>query len=334
MEKSPEHKTIKAPDHKSTRIQEQEIAKTKEEAKTEDLKTKKLRLPKVLLPIVGIVITLVLLWLGMQMYERSKVPSGEGIKFPPKKVIAQIGQEALYGQDLNYELKIYFPETSKSPEPVPEEIKTKVLNQIIEKSLLLQAAADEDLITLNEKVFNKLDKAYRERNILLNSIESKANQKFVNWVKGEMISIWFHNIYEPKMGLETARQVTQVKMENVYNRLKSGGFSSLEEAAEVIKNDPSLALIDPSYKGNAYITFEAKQGEEFFIDSKVQEMAFKLSPGQLSEIIVGRDKRPVNEFYDCCFIVLKVIDQKLEGFRSFEDWFNQKRKNYAVEIKI
>ena len=258
----------------------------------------------------------------------------EEAKFPLKKVIAVVGRETLYGRDLNYELSIYFPKAYKSDEPVPDDIKQKALEQIIENSLLLQTAADEGLIALNEKVFNNLNKEYRARNILVNSIEEKANQKLVNWVKGELISIWFKNIYEPKMGLEAARQITRAKMDGIYSRFKSGNLTSLEQAAEEIKNDPALALIDPSYQGNAYIAFEIEQGEEFFIDPKIQEVAFKLPVNQLSEILVGQDQSPGGEFYDCNFIVMRVEEQEMKGFESFEDWFNQKKENYEVTLKI
>jgi len=297
-------------------------------------KTPGRKLPKFLLPAFAFILTLLLIWKGIQIYEDVLKPGDTTVKFSPKKAVAQVGKETLYGQDLNYELKVYFPDVSKSKEVVSEEIKEKALNQIIRKSLLLQAAADEGLITLNEKVFNSLDKVYRERNILLNSIEEKVNTKYVNWVKGEMISIWFHNIYEPKMGLETARQVTRSKIEAIYNDLKSGKYANLEEAAEAIKNDPALALIDPSYKGNAYIPFEVKQGEEFFIDPKVQEQVFQLPLNQLSPILVGQDQSPGGEFYDCNFIVMKVLERKMRGYESFEDWFSQKKGNYEVEIKI
>ena len=290
---------------------------------------------KKLLPLALILLFLLSLVLVIgKRFQAVKEPADEKAKFPPQKVIAQVGKETLYGQDLNYELSIYFPEVYKSDEPVPEEIKKKVLDQIIKDSLLLQSAADEGIIDLNEAVFNNLNKEYRARNILVNSIEEKANQKLVNWVKGELISIWFKNIYEPKMGLEAARQVTRAKMEGIYSRLKSGNLASLEQAAEEIKNDPALALIDPSYQGNARVAFEIEQGEEFFIDPKIQERVFKLPPGEVSEILVGQDQSPSGEFYDCCFMVIKIEEQKMKGYQSFEDWFNQKKGNYEVEIKI
>ena len=295
---------------------------------------KKISSLKKFFPLVLILLVfLPLIFVIGKRFQSSKKRTEED-KFPLKKVIAIAGRETLYGQDLNYELSIYFPEVYKSDEPVPEEIKKKALDQIIEDSLLLQSAADEGIIDLNETVFNNLNKEYRARNILINSIDEKVEQKLINWVKGELISIWFKNIYEPKMGLEAARQISRAKMEGIYSRLKSGNLISLEQAAEEIKNDPALALIDPSYQGNAYIAFEIEQGEEFFIDPKIQEAAFKLPVNQLSEILVGQDQSPGGEFYDCNFIVMKVNEREMKGFESFEDWFNQKKGNYEVEIKI
>lgn len=304
-----------------------------EQPKLRQPKISEVKLPQFLLPILGLFFTLLLIWKGSQIYE-GLGKAGQEVKFPAKDVIAQIGKETLFGEDLNYELKVYFPQVLKTKDPVPEEIKNKALDQIVKDSILLQAAADEGVISLNEKVFNNQKKDQRQRNIMINSIEEKINKKLINWVKGEMISIWFKNIYEPKMGLTVARQVTREKMEAIYNDLTAGVLPSLKEAGEVIKNDPALALIDPSYKGNAYLEFEIKQGESFFIDPKVQEEAFKLQVGQLSEILVGQDQNPGGEFYDCNFIVMKILKRELKGYQSVEDWFNQKSKNYEVEIKI
>ena len=169
---------------------------------------------------------------------------------------------------------------------------------------------------------------------MINSLDEKVAEKLVNSVKGEMISIWFKNINEPKMGLETARQITRVKIEGIYQRLQSGQLTDLKSAGEEIKNDPALALIDPSYQGNAYLEFEINQGEHFFIDPKIQTEAFQLPVNQLSEILVGQDQSPGGDFYDCNFILMKIWERKLKGYQSFEDWFEQKRKNYEVEIKI
>ena len=130
-------KTVESQDHKNTKTLEHKSTRTQEQKKIKQLKTKKWKPPKFFLPVIGFVLVLILLWLGGQVYERSKKPSDASIKFAPKKVIVQVGKETLYGQDLNYELSIYFPQTSKSQEPVPEEIKQKALDQIIEKSLLL-----------------------------------------------------------------------------------------------------------------------------------------------------------------------------------------------------
>jgi len=261
-------------------------------------------------------------------------PVTEPGKLPPQKVIAQVGKETLYGQDLNYELSLYYPEAFESDQPVPEEIRQKALDQIIRNSLLLQAAADEQVIELNPAVFNNLNKDHRLRNLLINSLDEKVAEKLVNSVKGEMISIWFKNINEPKMGLETARQITRVKIEGIYQRLQSGQLTDLKSAGEEIKNDPALALIDPSYQGNAYLEFEINQGEHFFIDPKIQTEAFQLPVNQLSEILVGQDQSPGGDFYDCNFILMKIWERKLKGYQSFEDWFEQKRENYEVEIKI
>lgn len=313
---------------------EKAVKSTKEQEKIEELKVRRRKLPKFLLPAIGLILTLLLIWKGVQIYEYSQKPTEEKVKFPPEEAVAQVGKETLYGQDLNYKLKIYFPAVLSVAEDVSEEIKEKVLEQVIEDSMILQTGEEMKLVSLDPSVFNNSNKNYPERNKLINKARKELPSKVVDQINGESISIWFYNVEPPAMGVEEAKAITYMKMVKAYRDIKSGKIS-LKEAGDIIASDKELEEIDFAYKSNAHSTFtNVERDAPIFHDPELNKVLWTLKEGEISPILTGRDFMANNKAYDAYFVVLEVNRRNFAGFSSFEEWFQAEKDDYAIEILL
>lgn len=255
-------------------------------------------------------------------------------KFPQEEIVVKVGKENLYGRDLNYKLFIYFPEILGLEGEVPAETKEKILDQIIEDSILLQTGEEMELFELNETVFNHPDKNYPERNKLINLARDKLPSQVVDQIDGEAISIWFYNTEPPEMGVEEAKRITYAKMTKIYEDI-TGGEISLKEAGERIASDKELEKIDFAFKTNAYVTFAGvERGNPIIHDPELVKILWTLKEGEISSILTGHDFGADGGPYEAYFLVFKVNRRSFADFSSFEEWLKAERKNYEIEILI
>ena len=145
---------------------------------------------------------------------------------------------------------------------------------------------------------------------------------------GETISVWFYNMEPPEMGLEEAREYTEELVTDLLEKIRSGEMT-MEEAGDVIRNDSVMKEIDIGLEGNAYSLFSIIGDSQTFTDPELQKDVRSLEEDELSEVLVGRDKS--EDWYDAFFMVVKV-DEKQEGFESYDDWVSNARGRIEVVV--
>jgi len=198
-----------------------------------------------------------------------------GNKNPQNKVIAKVGEELLYQTDLNIELTYY---------PTKDEAARKLLiTKMVEDSKLLQEAKKDQTITIDKTIYNSPNKNYLERIKVIQRLKTE-NAKMNAGLMGSIISVWFLNDRVGPLGYDKAKALALEKITYLHEQVKSGK-STMEQAAENIKNDSSFALLDPtSYKTNAIFYFNVALGEKITREDGFDQMLWGLSPGEVSAI--------------------------------------------------
>jgi len=259
-------------------------------------------------------------------------------KSKTEKKVAKIRNEEIYQQDIEFWKEAYRERLSNCSE---EERKGEILKIIQEQSLILQEAERQKLTTLNPEIFNSPNKNYPQRNILVDHLKGELEKAVTSNISGEAISVWFYNLSagKPIIPLEEAKKIAWLKINNVYQRVKNGEIN-MEEAAEIIKKDVSLAKIDHAYQTNAYFKFENKTRENPpFAKDELNKLAFGLKEGEISEIIsvvyeVPQDpEKPELPFEkkECHYTFIKIIRKSAGNFTSFSQWLDEKKKEYPIQ---
>lgn len=246
------------------------------------------------------------------------------------KVIAKVGDEDIYGRDLAFYLAIYSPTTTTADEPITQTILRETLNRIAKDSRTLQGAAAANLVQLEDSFFTGSNKNNEARLESAQAMIGEVNRNLINKTSGETLSIWFNTpTVQNSIGVEAAKATAQEKIDHLEEGLKSGVYISFAEAAEAIKNDESLAELDPAYQSNAYSTFKnVTSGEDFLSDAKVAAAFDKLQAGETSEILTFHNAAGEEH----SFMIIRVSDKKDRGFASFADWLKVQEENFPLEI--
>lgn len=265
-------------------------------------------------------------WPEYVAYSRS-----EGARYNCDAPIMKVGEETLYGCDLNAMFVISDIKTYIQPQSLSPQLSqlNAVLDLLITDSALLQEAEKTGDVELNANIYNNPQKNTEERFATLRQVRKLFDGKYEKTVDFEAISIYFHNQEEPAIGTEKSRQAAEIKMNALYERLKSGEIT-MEQAGQEIKADKiigdtsevSLAQMDPVFRENAY--FNVK-GHKFFArifrDEVYDDELRSLGEGQMSTVRVCKDYKYTSEellraeetgeplnapFIDSCFIIFKV----------------------------
>lgn len=254
-----------------------------------------------------------------------------GARYQCDSPIMTVGEETLYGCDLNALFILYEPEAYIQPAAIgPQDPKLNtVLDALITNSGLLQEAQKRGLITLDETIYNSTTKDPVARINALRDLREQIGTSFDKTVDYEAVVIYFHNQIEPSVPLAAAQAAAKAKMDVLYSRLQSGEITMEQAGAEIkansIKGDTtgvSLASLDKLYKENAYSvrtghTFTS----EFFTDPSLNEELRSLGEGQMSTVRLCKDSKFTDsEFYsamesgetpvwpvvDSCYIIFKL----------------------------
>lgn len=246
--------------------------------------------------------------------------------------IARVGKETLYGSDFNYELLLYFPQEASLPE-LSQETKNKVLDQLIEKSIVLQSAEKRGLIELTDEAFSNPNKDFVLRNTLYEEAREKLTEEVEDKISVGGIFMFFYNQQPPAMGIEGAKELTLTKMEALHKDLLAGKIT-LAVAAKRISEDKSLAEIDPIYYANAYAEFMDRNIASPIggaVNQKNNDLIWGLEKGGFSPILLGLEPGNEPQPNEAYWVIYQVLDKKKGEAGTFGDWLEKEKENYEIE---
>ncbi|MEX0895629.1 MAG: hypothetical protein WDZ94_01665 [Patescibacteria group bacterium] len=285
-----------------------------------------------------------------------------GARYDCHAPIMTVGSETLYGCDLNalfalYELEAYIQPNQISPQ---DSTLNSVLDRLITNSGILQEAEAQNLLTLDDTIYNNSSKDTLLRYETLADLREQFADQFEKRVDFEAISIYFHNQVAPEIPLEEAKTAAKAKMDNLYARLQSGEITMEQAGAEIradsIQGDEtgvSLAQMDEQFQENAYMVREGHIfNSRIFKDPVFDDELRSLGEGQLSTVRLCQDYAftdadyaeaftngvTINpEMVDSCYMIFKVntIEFGLfgEGDQA-ENVENLIKENYSEQTDI
>ncbi len=266
----------------------------------------------------------------------SDILNNKGPFLPQEHVAAKVGEESIYNKDLNYAVySRYYSELIK-PSTSAANLKYKVLSELIDDSILLQASQLYPQIfgtvNLNQSIFDNIDKDYQQRENTLEKLKDSFNNKLEEKISGGRISIWYHNVNPPtKYTIDEARTIAQNKIQAIYQNLISGKIT-FSEAGNQIKNDGSLADLDPNYKGNAVYLFDNVSPDTIaFPSQQIKDTVLHLKPGQISTITEQQNPKPSNigeEFF--AIWTITNITNSNEG--DLSNWIDKQKSSFNITI--
>lgn len=260
---------------------------------------------------------------------QSQTPAGA--RYKCDEPIMKVGEETLYGCDLNALFILYEADAYIQPKAIgPQDpALNAVLDAMITNSGLLQEAQKRELIVLDENIYNSATKDPIARINTLRDLRDTIGTSFNKTVDYEAVVIYFHNQIDPKIPLAEAQVAAKAKMDTLYSRLQAGEITmeqaGVEIATDNITGDTtgvSLASLDDQYKENAYALREQHNFDsEFFTDTSLNEELRSLGDGQMSTVKLCKDRKfTEQEFYaaienqevpnfpivDSCYIIFKL----------------------------
>lgn len=240
-----------------------------------------------------------------------------------KKAIAKVGNETLYQSDLDTELKAYPPKKDIDR-------KAFLVNKLIKDSIILQQAQKENLITLNETVFNSPTKDYAKRLATVQeAIQAVKNQ--AAHMKGKIVTIWFYNLEPAAIGTEKGKQLAFSKITKLHDDVASKKIT-IEKAGELIKQDASLAQVDRAYKQNAIFDFDTLNNDRISFDPSFDKVVRNTNKGEITSVFLSKDRIPGTQTYVEAVYLFARVDEKRNVGRIviFDQWFQIHEKSYTI----
>ena len=289
-----------------------------------------------------LIIPLFLFLVGGGVYwvkKKSSFSPPPSLTTKPAEKIAKIGKEEIYQNDFDFWADAYRERFSGFDEGQKRE---EILKIIQEQSLILQEAEKQKIATLTPEIFNNPSKDYPQRNILVYKLKNELEKLIITNISGEAISVWFYNpsAGRPIIPLEEAKSIAWEKISKVYQKVKKGEIN-IQQAGELIKNDASLAKIDPAFQTNAYVKFEnSTKNNPPFAKEELNRVAFELKEGEVSEIILVSYKVPEDPENpdspfgekECHYTFIKINSRLTSDFTSFSQWLDEKKQEYPIQL--
>jgi len=246
---------------------------------------------------------------------------GDGARFVNDQAIMTVGDETLYGIDLNYFMYLYDFDSLISNSALTDEILNSQLDRILEQSLVLQVAKREGYIDeLDPTVFNNVNKDLPKRNQLVNQNLSVVSTLLVENISFEVVKMYYDNIKLDEEGnrisarldsisKEDAKVQVQQKMNDFYQALITGSKSMYEVGEEIKADTEHAGKVDTvvGTEANAYLQavnvekglnpFTASEGA----DEKIYGELWALGDGQFSQVISDQD--------DSAYLIIYVTDR-------------------------
>ena len=249
-------------------------------------------------------------------------------RFESGNVVMTVGEERIFTDDFNYELFVFHNPDFVSGDDMSDDLLLAVANNLIDQSAALQEGEEEGTVRLYVDFYDTEEKDYEMRNQTYTQVQESVGSTSVFEMTGEVISAWFYNMEPPEMGIEDAREYTEELITDLHARIESGEIT-MEEAGNMIKDDPVMKDIDPGLEGNAYAPFSILGDAQTFTDPELQKEIISLSEGELSPVLVGRDRS--DDWYDAYFMVV-LVEEKQDGLGGFDEWIAQARSQREVVV--
>lgn len=282
------------------------------------------KLPTKFIVIIAIgIIGLIGLFIYLQSNNQDKEqaqPWNNNPKFAPTIQLATVGEQPIYGNDLNYVLYTNYPNNTFNE----QQAKEVALKSVATTSAILQAAKAQNVSNVSDTLLTAPDPEARQQTAdkILDQIE-KDTSKFST----SIISIWYYDMDPPQISETQARQTARTKMAQLYNQIKSGTLT-MQQAGDRIKADTTLARLDTNYEGNAY-----SENKNWTLDNpafsfeELNQVALKLQPGQVSDLIEVISTKTMTEKF---FAVIKMDDIKKGQFSSLSEWVKQATTDFPL----
>lgn len=305
-------------------------------------------------------------WLAFQSDTRNTweeyvaYSQGEGARYACDQEIMQVGEEKLYGCDLNALFILMVPDTYIQPDSVTADNADliSVVQALIVDSGLLQEAQTKGWVSLTNFFYNSPEKNMFERYSQLKRLRREFDLKMEKTVDFEAIVIYFHNQIDPKIPVAEAKTVAKKKMDILHNRLKNGEIS-MQQAGDEIKADAitgdttnvSLANLDQVFTENAYLNLQGHTfNTQFFKDIRIDDILRELPEGGISNVEMCKDykftayemyenpERTDFPFVESCYLVLKVnkvnygLMEQGSEFKSAEEFLLAKYHPQTIQM--
>lgn len=250
-------------------------------------------------------------------------PSSLSISDPEPKVA--YGQDQYSGNDLSYVSQNLASSISDE-----KDNKNQYVAEIIqERAIVLQEAKKMGLIQIDDTLFlpNKDWEKY-------NQTYEEAKQAIINTVEQMTVAgiyIYFNNDNPPEgMTVVRAKSITYTKMNNLRNRMIQGEIT-IEQSAEEIRTDTSLASIDEIYQSNAYAVLKNRfRDPQIDAGLKVADnnILWQLEVGDVSPVFLGFEKNVGDEgLRESYWVVYKVLE-KYGTLPPYRQWLSEKLNEY------
>lgn len=257
----------------------------------------------------------------------------KGIFMPQEQVAAIINGKNIYNKELNYYLftqrrSEYFEHGNLA------DLKKSILEDVINNKILLSnnttnnsenSASDITIVNLDEEAQQ------------LKTAKNEINQQSTEKISGGMLSIWYHNIKKPPdYTIAEAKTIARSKLEAIRTQLTDPTNPiTFAQAGELLKNDSSLAGIDPSYKINSYVPFIDKSPSDMiFVYQDINDQINNLKTGEISRIIDhASDPNGKNTDSDEEFLAILTVDKRINtGEGDLKEWITKQKTNFDIVI--
>lgn len=269
-------------------------------------------------------------------------PWNQSPKFVADKKEGSVGKDTIYGDDLNYKFYTNYQALKNAPDSQVAAVKSDLMSLVASESAMLQAAKDQNIANVPDSLINNPQKDQAARESLVKEI-SQTIKKDSRSMTYSVVSIWFYNMFAPKVGLPAAVKTAEVKINKLHDQLASGQMT-MKQAGDAIKADTDLARLDINYQGNAYQLLENVPpgiGPSRF--DQVNEVTLKLKEGEISPVIkvvkTGKELKAmpdikftnsgnmdVNEQFFTITKLESVVNGKYPGLR---DWVLEAMAKYG-----
>jgi hypothetical protein len=243
----------------------------------------------------------------------------------PETVILKVGQESIYQKDLDYEI-------SKSPrsEQQNQDNINSLKDKLINDSITLQQAEKDKLIKNESKFYNSISKDYLLRIKTVDNVKNILDAR-AERIQGNIVTIWFHNLVIPQMGIEKAKVIVKNKIDLIYSDVKSNKIT-IAQAVNKIKTDTSLKEIDSAYAANAEYKFNAVYGDKITIDKEFDDSLWLLKQGELTAVQELKGTNMKQNSTEGVLYAFGIVEQRTNSGdrKDYQKWLEESTKLYEV----